>query len=128
MGLRTRFSLSLAGGSFMIVIGLQLSRLRSPLNLTGWTDLVSGLAVYAGALVFYLRPMQSKTAASIVLLFSMIGWIPFLAFLVRIFAGQSLFGFYLVWLFLGPLLSMAGAVAVLIWKSIRPGSTVFSRP
>lgn len=108
----------------MILIGLQLSRLRSPLNLTGWTDLISGFAIYGGALVFYLRPMRSKTAASIVLISSLIGWGPFVVFLLRIFVGQSLFGFYLVWLFLGPLLSVAGAVAVLIWKGIRPSSTV----
>jgi hypothetical protein len=123
--IRRRFNVAMTGAVFMILIGYQLIQLRTPLNLTGAIDLVAGLGGLAGSLLYYVHPFRQRLGASIVLLASGFAWIPFVIFLFRIFVGQSLFGIYLLFLFLGPLLAMAGAAMVLAVSS--PTTNILAR-
>ena len=112
--IRRRFNVAMTGAVFMILIGYQLAGLRAPLNLIGVIDIVAGMGSIAGSLLYYVHPFRQRLGASIVLLSSAFAWIPFVIFLFRILVGQSLFGTYLLFLLLGPLLAMAGAAMVLV--------------
>lgn len=122
--IRRRFGVSTAGALVMVLMGIQLAQLPAPLNLTGATDLVAGLIAFAGWILFYARPSELRLGASIVIAGSTIGWIPFVLFVLRVFSGESLVGLYLLFLLLGPLLSLIGAILVLFWK--RETRTSFS--
>ena len=114
--IRRRFGLSTSGALVMVLMGYQLARLSFPPNLTGATDLVAGFVGLAGWILFYAQPTQLRLGASISIAGSTIGWIPLIIFVLRVFAGESLVGPYLLFLLLGPLLSLIGAVLVLSWK------------
>ncbi|HZY47230.1 MAG TPA: hypothetical protein VFE96_05465 [Candidatus Bathyarchaeia archaeon] len=114
--IRSRFNVAMAGAGIMIIIGYQLARLRAPLNLTGQTDIVAGLICLAGSLLYYVQPARLRLAAYAALFSSIVAWAPFLIFLIRIIFGQSLFGLYVIFLLLGPLLGVVGATMVLVSK------------
>ncbi len=118
--IRRRFSLAMGGAGLMIVMGYQLAQLRVPLNLTGQAALFAGLGGLAGSLLFYAQPSRQRLGAFIVFLSSVVGWIPFAIFLVRVIIGESLIGLYLLFLMLGPLLAMAGAIMVLRLDRLTP--------
>lgn len=100
----------------MILIGIQLAAVpfRSPLNLTGPLDIIAGLFVFIGALVFYARPSRSKLAASAVLTSSFLGWISFFILLIRFYLDGALHLrlYWFQWL-LGPLLASVASLLIL---------------